>query len=227
MASRVAQVKPPSMQVQARRLPEAGFAARRPQAYRQPAAPGPGGLPWSFSGMPMLAPEQAGSAGSRLPGPAASLPWPLQPKLQIGAAADPLEQEADHVAEQVMRMPDPGSVTTASDAGMLRRKCACGGTPGPTGECAACRATRLRWHRPSCTRCCTHPDSRLTAPPARSWSHASATTSAGCGCIPTRGRRRRHGRCVRWHTPWVGMSRSGRGGTRRKLGKDNACWRMS
>jgi hypothetical protein len=99
--------------------------------------------------MPMLAPEQAGSAGSRLPGPAASLPWPLQPKLQIGAAADPLEQEADHVAEQVMRMPDPGSVTTASDAGMLRRKCACGGTPGPTGECAACRAKRLGLQRQS------------------------------------------------------------------------------
>jgi len=27
--------------------------------------------------------------------------------------------------------------------GMLQRKCACGGTPGPTGECAACRHKRL------------------------------------------------------------------------------------
>jgi hypothetical protein len=30
-----------------------------------------------------------------------------------------------------------------SQGGLLQRKCACGGTPGPTGECAACRAKRL------------------------------------------------------------------------------------
>ena len=28
-------------------------------------------------------------------------------------------------------------------AGLLQRKCACGGTPGSSGECAACRAKRL------------------------------------------------------------------------------------
>jgi hypothetical protein len=27
---------------------------------------------------------------------------------------------------------------------LLRRKCACGGTPGPTGECSKCRAKRMR-----------------------------------------------------------------------------------
>src|SRR5882724_13613326 len=27
--------------------------------------------------------------------------------------------------------------------GLLQRKCACGGTPGPTGECEACRKKRL------------------------------------------------------------------------------------
>lgn len=32
---------------------------------------------------------------------------------------------------------------TASRAGLLQRKCACGRTPGPTGECEACRKTRL------------------------------------------------------------------------------------
>ncbi len=32
---------------------------------------------------------------------------PLQPKLRIGRADDPLEREADRVAEQVMRMPEP------------------------------------------------------------------------------------------------------------------------
>lgn len=28
-------------------------------------------------------------------------------------------------------------------SGLLQRKCACGGTPGPTGECAGCRRSRL------------------------------------------------------------------------------------
>src|SRR5262249_39074881 len=28
--------------------------------------------------------------------------------------------------------------------GLLQRKCACGGTPGPTGECEACRKKRLQ-----------------------------------------------------------------------------------
>src|SRR5215217_7887171 len=30
---------------------------------------------------------------------------------------------------------------------LLQRKCACGGTPGPTGECAECRAKRLGLQR--------------------------------------------------------------------------------
>src|SRR5205085_2877439 len=29
-------------------------------------------------------------------------------------------------------------------SGLLQRRCSCGGTPGPDGECAACRAKRLR-----------------------------------------------------------------------------------
>jgi len=37
----------------------------------------------------------------------ATLPWPIQAKLAVGAVDDPLEREADHVAEQVMRMPSP------------------------------------------------------------------------------------------------------------------------
>lgn len=31
-------------------------------------------------------------------------------------------------------------------ANLLQRKCACGGTPGPTGECAGCRRKRLQRH---------------------------------------------------------------------------------
>jgi outer membrane protein OmpA-like peptidoglycan-associated protein len=46
--------------------------------------------------------------------PAQRLPGPLQAKLPVGAFDDPLEHEADRVADQVMRMPAPGvSLTSA------------------------------------------------------------------------------------------------------------------
>src|SRR6266567_2158324 len=47
----------------------------------------------------------------------------LQARLVVNSAGDEYEQEADHVAEQVMRMPEP----------RLQRKCGCGGT------CADCQ----------------------------------------------------------------------------------------
>ena len=51
------------------------------------------------------------------------LPWPIQAKLEVGAVDDPLEREADRVADQVMRMVVP--VQTASGNGTgLQRKCA-------------------------------------------------------------------------------------------------------
>ena len=54
----------------------------------------------------------------RLPAPPV-----LQAKLEIGAADDPLEHEADRVAEQVMRMPGPAPAVTPASA-QLSRKCA-------------------------------------------------------------------------------------------------------
>lgn len=44
-----------------------------------------------------------------------------------------------------------------SRASLLQRKCACGGTPGPTGECEACRKRKLQ-HSP------THHDAPATVP---------------------------------------------------------------
>ncbi|HET9364525.1 MAG TPA: DUF4157 domain-containing protein, partial [Candidatus Angelobacter sp.] len=68
----------------------------------------------------------------------------LQAKLMVGAVNDPLEMEADRVADQVMRMPEPESVPKRDQAesasaanhgahsshvsGTLQRKCACGGS---------------------------------------------------------------------------------------------------
>jgi hypothetical protein len=63
----------------------------------------------------------------------------IQTKLAIRQPGDPYEQEADRVAEEVMRMPN-SSV-------QVQRKCACGDTPGPDGECKQCREKRLGLQR--------------------------------------------------------------------------------
>lgn len=50
-------------------------------------------------------------------------PAPLQKKLEIGATHDPLEAEADHVADQVMRMEAPTSASH-TEGPVVQRKCA-------------------------------------------------------------------------------------------------------
>jgi hypothetical protein len=58
------------------------------------------------------------------PGPRWSIgALPVLPKLTIGAADDPLEAEADRVADQAMRMPAPALRVTAAPT-QVRRKCA-------------------------------------------------------------------------------------------------------
>ena len=42
---------------------------------------------------------------------------------------------------------DSGSLPAPAGAGLLRRRCACGGTPGPSGECDECRRQRLTLQR--------------------------------------------------------------------------------
>jgi hypothetical protein len=53
-----------------------------------------------------------------------SAPLRLQPKLAIGAVNDPLEQEADRIADQVMRMPTPDLSIAASSAQLTLQKAA-------------------------------------------------------------------------------------------------------
>jgi hypothetical protein len=52
-----------------------------------------------------------------------SAPGPIEAKLKVGVIDDPLEHEADRVADQVMRMPAPEISVTASPP-QLSRKCA-------------------------------------------------------------------------------------------------------
>ena len=58
-------------------------------------------------------------------------PLPLQTKLAVNEPGDMYEQEADRVAEQVMRMPEPS---------VQRATWACGGEAGADEECEACKA---------------------------------------------------------------------------------------
>jgi hypothetical protein len=54
----------------------------------------------------------------------ATLAKPLiQPKLRIGASDDKYEQEADRVADQVMRMPEPGSLQVQTSPRQIQRLC--------------------------------------------------------------------------------------------------------
>jgi len=63
--------------------------------------------------------------------------------LRIGEPNDSFEQEADHVADEVMAGGDMAtpqwSLSRMRSGTLLQRKCACGGSAGPDGECAECK----------------------------------------------------------------------------------------
>ena len=66
----------------------------------------------------------------------------LQPKLQVGTVDDPLEAEADRVADQVMRMPDAALPDTA-----LSNPSAANGSNSLHRKCAACEEEEEPVHR--------------------------------------------------------------------------------
>src|SRR5262245_6192640 len=69
----------------------------------------------------------------------------LQTKLAINTPGDRYEQEADRIADQVMRMLDPGPsgrpLSTVA-APKLQRTCACGGSGESGGLCSECAAEK-------------------------------------------------------------------------------------
>jgi hypothetical protein len=80
---------------------------------------------WDFSKIPIFSPGRAERFQTPPHLPAPRLPSPIQAKLKIGAVDDPLEHEADRVADQVMLMPAP-ALTSAP--------------PQVSRECVACEA---------------------------------------------------------------------------------------
>ena len=94
------------------------------------------GLAWDFSKIPPFPPERmSGEFQSPSQFPAPRLPGPpIQAKLKVGAIDDPLEHEADRVADQVMRMPAPGvsAETSARNETALPTSQTDAGPPTPT-----------------------------------------------------------------------------------------------
>jgi hypothetical protein len=71
------------------------------------------GLAWDLSKISIFPPSRS------------NRPVGIQPKLIIGSAADPLEREADSVADQVMRSPAPGIAIERAQPGISRKCAAC------------------------------------------------------------------------------------------------------
>jgi hypothetical protein len=84
----------------------------------------PRGVAWSFSKIPLFPPDRASRSQTSHP-----LPGIIQPKLAIGQVDDPLEHEADRVADHVMRIPEPDLSIGASLAQMSFKYAACEAGP--------------------------------------------------------------------------------------------------
>jgi hypothetical protein len=78
------------------------------------------GLSWGFSKIPLFPTERASRSQA-----SSSRSGIIQPKLAIGPVDDPLEHEADRVADQVMRMPAPGPAVGHARFGgaLVQREC--------------------------------------------------------------------------------------------------------
>jgi hypothetical protein len=100
-----------------------GDQEQKAHQERMTSREAPRRVAWGFSMVPLFPPDRANRL--QTPSPLAKLPLPgiIQPKFAIGRVDDPLEHEADRVADQVMRMSDPAPCIAAAPP-QLSRKCA-------------------------------------------------------------------------------------------------------
>jgi len=78
---------------------------------------------WDFSEISVFPPERGNRTQPSSRSAAAPLPGAIQAKLVVGSVDDPLEHEADRVADQVRRMPGP-DLTIDASLPQISRKCA-------------------------------------------------------------------------------------------------------
>ena len=135
----------------------------------------------------------------------APAPVPRLSALKVGAVNDPLEHDANRIADQVMQE-KVQKQSTALDVGDRR---------APESVRGRCARRGNHW---------TH---RLGAISNR----ASDTTSAGCGCILTRAPRNQHAISTPAPTPWETTLSLAPAGSRRGRPRGGSCsptsWRMS
>jgi hypothetical protein len=130
MGAKSATLAKPETKQPARQSQRAPATPKASLPQREFAAPGGSAVPHpparSLAGIPPLAPGEI----SPPPFASPSLRLPLQRKLAIGAVNDPLESEADAMAEQVMRAAGLPAMPPSGGDGpsTIRRKCACGGS---------------------------------------------------------------------------------------------------
>lgn len=79
--------------------------------------------PFSFANVSLFAASENRRPRSQFSSRPSRLSWPMQAKLEIGAVDDPLEREADRVADRVMRIPDPAKVESGTAGERMQRKC--------------------------------------------------------------------------------------------------------
>ncbi len=94
----------------------------------------PTGQSRDLSRIPAFGPARAPGFEPWLSSLISPSPATLQTKLVVGSASDPLEQEADRVADHVMNS-GTGRVSATAGQPQLRRKCNCSGDH----ECATCK----------------------------------------------------------------------------------------
>jgi hypothetical protein len=105
--------------------PEEAPDQHRPLEAGMLTAGATAGVSRDFSQVLLLPRYQANRLQEPFPFEAPRLPVAIQPKLIVGQADDPLEYEADRVADQVIRMPDPGVSITATPPRVSRKCAAC------------------------------------------------------------------------------------------------------
>jgi len=84
------------------------------------------GVSWDFGRIPLFPQDQLNQHRPPSPVRAPSLPGSIQTKLEVGRGDDPLERQADKVAEQVMRISDSEHSTADAPQQPNRQCCSCG-----------------------------------------------------------------------------------------------------
>jgi hypothetical protein len=82
------------------------------------------GVSWDFSKIPVFPPDRASRPQPSSPFAATPLLGATQARLAVGQVNDPLEHEADRVADQVMRMPAPDISVTSTPPNLRRKRTA-------------------------------------------------------------------------------------------------------